>query len=187
MVMGDVTQLLQAVEDGDAQAAERLLPAVYAELRELAARRLARESPGQTLQATALVHDAYIRLVDVDKQQQWINRHHFFAAAAEAMRRILVERARHKGRLKHGGAMHRADVDIERMPDQADAAEVLAIHEALDELEQHDAQIAALVKLRYFAGLPHADAAEALGVSRRVADRLWAVARAWLHQKLTEE
>jgi RNA polymerase sigma factor (TIGR02999 family) len=184
--MGDVTQLLQAVEDGDSQAAERLLPIVYDQLRQLAARRLSRESPGHTLEATALVHEAYVRLVDKEKQQEWSNRHHFFAAAAEAMRRILVERARHKGRAKHGGQLQRVDAHIESFPEPADPAEVLAIHAALEELEQHDQQLATLVKLRYFTGMGHAEAAAAMGNSRRVADRQWALARAWLCQKLGE-
>ena len=185
--MGEVTQLLQAVEGGDPQAAERLLPIGYNELRRLAARRLARESPGQTLQATALVHEAYVRLVDGASSQEWKNRHHFFAAAAEAMRRILVEKARYKGRVKHGGQLQRVDARIEFLPEPVNPTEVIAIHEALDELEQHDRQIATLVKLRYFAGMPHNEAAAAMGISRRVADRLWALARAWLHQKLTED
>jgi RNA polymerase sigma factor (TIGR02999 family) len=178
---------LQAVEDGDDQAAERLLPIVYDQLRQLAARRIAHESPGQTLQATALVHEAYVRLVDNSSAQEWKNRHHFFAAAAEAMRRILVEKARHKGRVKHGGQMRRVDAKIEFLPEPVNPTEVIAIHEAIDELEQHDRQLATLVKLRYFAGMPHNEAAAAMGISRRVADRIWALARAWLHQKLTED
>lgn len=185
--MGDVTRLLQAVDDGDTHAAERLLPLLYEELRQLAARRLAAERPGQTLQPTALVHEAYLRLVDVEQPQHWSNRHHFFAAAAEAMRRILIDQARRKGRLKHGGEARRVQVDADQFPAPTDADEVLAVHEALAELEQHDAQVATLVKLRYFVGMSHAEAADALGISRRIADRLWAVGRAWLHQKIKEE
>jgi DNA-directed RNA polymerase specialized sigma24 family protein len=161
--------VLAAVGQGDPQAAEQLLPLIYAELRQLAAQRLARERPGQTLQPTALVHEAYLRLVDVKDPQRWEGRGHFFAAAAEAMRRILVERARRKGARKRGGGATRVDLD-----------------EALGELERHDAQAAGLVKLRYFAGLSHQEAAEALGVGRRAADRLWRVARAWLYQRLGE-
>jgi RNA polymerase sigma factor (TIGR02999 family) len=184
--MTDVTQILSQIESGDPAASEQLLPLVYDELRRLAAARLAHEKPGQTLQATALVHEAYLRLVSDESAEHWNSRGHFFAAAAEAMRRILVERARHKKRLKHGGDAQRVDADLHRIPDPANPDEVLAIHEALHELQGHDAQIATLIKLRYFAGLTHAEAAEALGVSRRVADRLWAVGRTWMHQRLTE-
>jgi RNA polymerase sigma factor (TIGR02999 family) len=184
--MTDVTQILSDIEHGDPAAAERLLPLVYDELRKLAAAKLSNEKPGQTLQATALVHETYIRLVDVKACQQWNSRHHFFAAA-ESMRRILVERARKKQqRVRHGGAEQRVDLDVAVVADENRSAELLAVHEALAELEQHDAQAATLVKLRYFAGLSHSDAAEALGVSRRVADRLWVAARTWLHQKLSE-
>jgi RNA polymerase sigma factor (TIGR02999 family) len=184
--MYDVTQILSQIESGDPSAAEQLLPLVYDELRTLAAARLAHEKPGQTLQATALVHDAYLRLVSGDAAAHWASRGHFFAAAAEAMRRILVERARHKKRLKRGGDAKRVDAELHRIPEPDNPDEFLAIHEALDELQGHDAQIATLIKLRYFAGLTHGEAAEALGVSRRVADRLWAIGRTWLHQKLTE-
>jgi RNA polymerase sigma factor (TIGR02999 family) len=184
--MNDVTRILSRIESGDSTAAEHLLPLVYDELRKLAAARLAQEKPGQTLQATALVHEAYVRLVDVKEQQQWTNRYHFFAAAAEAMRRILVERSRQKARVKHGGEARRVNANMEFVPDPVDPAEVIAVDEALKELQQHDQQLATLVKLRYFAGMGHAEAAEAMGISRRVADRLWALARAWLYQKLSE-
>jgi RNA polymerase sigma factor (TIGR02999 family) len=186
VAMSDVTQILSRIESGDPTASEQLLPLVYEELRRLAAQRLAQEKPGQTLQATALVHEAYLRLVDGDGTEHWSSRGHFFAAAAEAMRRVLVERARHKKRLKHGGSAQRVDADLHRIPAPENPDEVLAVHEALDELHRHDAQIATLIKLRYFAGMTHAEAAEALGVTRRVADRLWAIGRTWLHQKLTE-
>jgi RNA polymerase sigma factor (TIGR02999 family) len=185
--MNEVTCILSAIDQGDAQAAEQLLPLVYGELRNLAAAKLTHEKPSQTLQATALVHEAYIRLVNVNACQQWNSRHHFFAAAAESMRRILVERARKKQRVRHGGAEQRVDIDLAVVAEENRSAELLAVHEALAEFEQHDAQAATLVKLRYFAGLSHSDAAEALGVSRRVADRLWVAARTWLHQKLSED
>jgi RNA polymerase sigma factor (TIGR02999 family) len=185
--MHEVTRILYAIEQGDPQAAEKLLPLVYDELRKLAAQRLAQEKPGQTLQATALVHEAYIRLVNVDKAQDWANRQHFFAAAAEAMRRILVENARAKHRLKRGGGGQRQELhdDLLIADDRRD--EVLAVHEALDELERHDAQAAALVKLRYFAGLGHQEAASVLGLSRRAADRLWLLARTWLLKAVGNE
>src|SRR5262245_47757480 len=185
--MNDVTQILSQIESGDPSAADQLLPLVYDELRKLAAQRLNREKPGQTLEATALVHEAYLRLLGTaGTEQPWNSRGHFFAAAAEAMRRILVERARQKHRLKHGGGAECIELDLKNIAEPSDSEEMLAVHEALDELERHDAQVAALVKLRYFVGLGHAEAAEALGVSRRVADRLWAVARVWLHQRLSE-
>jgi RNA polymerase sigma factor (TIGR02999 family) len=186
--MNDVTRILSAIEQGDPEAAERLLPLVYGELRKLAARRLAHEKPGQTLQATALVHEAYLRLVDVEKAQQWNSRGHFFAAAAEAMRRILVERARRKAAVKHGGGLRRIDLDHLPVPcDDGRADELLALDEAVAELERHDPPSAQLVKLRYFAGLSHQEAAEALGIGRRAADRLWALAKAWLYQRITRE
>src|SRR5262245_48593501 len=185
--MPDVTHILSAIEHGDAQAAEQLLPQVYDELRKLAAQKLAQEKPGQTLQATALVHEAYVRLVDVDKAQHWNSRGHFFAAAAEAMRRILVERARSKGRVKRGGGAQRLQLDEHLLGTDDRADELLAVHEALDEVERHDAQAAALVKLRLFAGLEHQEAAELLGLSRRAADRLWLLARTWLYRALAED
>jgi RNA polymerase sigma factor (TIGR02999 family) len=186
--MNEVTRVLSAIEEGDSPAAEQLLPLVYEELRSLAAARLAAEKPGQTLQATALVHEAYMRLVDVDKTQRWDNRGHFFAAAAEAMRRILVERARAKKTQKRGGAAGRP-LDLERVVLASDerSEDLLHLDEALTELERHDGSAASLVKLRYFAGLSHQEAAAALGIGRRQADRLWALARAWLFQHLSQE
>lgn len=183
--MSDVTCILAAIEDGDPHAAERLLPLVYAELRQLAAQRLASEAPGQTLQATALVHEAYLRLVGAD--QHWNGRGHFFGAAAEAMRRILVERARSKGRRKRGGGAQRQEFDEGLLIADDRLDEVLAVHDALDQLERHDAQAAALVKLRFFAGFEHQQAAELLGLSRRAADRLWLLARTWLFQALGDQ
>jgi RNA polymerase sigma factor (TIGR02999 family) len=185
--MSDVTQILNAIEQGDPAAAEQLLPLVYDELRKLAAQKLARESPGQTLQPTALVHEAYLRLLGEGEQPQWDGRGHFFAAAAEAMRRILVERARSKAALKRGRDRQRLDLDAMELSCDERADELLALDEALGELEQHDAQAAKLVKLRYYAGLTHQQAAAALGIGRRAADRLWALARAWLYQRLAEE
>jgi len=180
--MADVTRVLSDIAQGDSNAAEQLLPLVYNELRKLAAQRLAHEKPGQTLQATALVHDAYVRLVDVKTVQHWDSRGHFFAAAAEAMRRILVERARQKGTLKRGGGAHRMDLEQLSLAVDDPSQELLVLDEALSELERNDAQAAQLVKLRFFAGLTHQQAADALGISRRSADRLWALARAWLYQ-----
>src|SRR5438477_7644606 len=151
--MSDVTQIMTAIDAGDPRAASQLLPLVYAELRNLAARQIAREKPGQTLQATALVHEAYVRLVDVQKAQQWNSRGHFFAAAAEAMRRILVEQARRKLRDKHGGGRQKLPLDANLVADNSGAEELLAINDALDRLAEQDAQAAELVKLRYFSGL----------------------------------
>jgi RNA polymerase sigma factor (TIGR02999 family) len=183
----DITRILSAIDEGDARAAEQLLPLVYDELRKLAAQKLAREKPGQTLDATALVHEAYLRLVDGEQAQHWNGRGHFFAAAAEAMRRILVERARHKGALKRGGKARRLDLDQLPLASDDRSGELLALDEALGELERHDPQAAALVKLRYFTGLSHQQAADALGIGRRAADRLWALARAWLYQQISDE
>jgi RNA polymerase sigma factor (TIGR02999 family) len=185
--MSDVTQILHAIEAGDPRAAAELLPLVYDELRALAASRLAEEKPGQTLQATALVHEAYLRLVGSTQPQDWNGRGHFFAAAAEAMRRILVDRARHKGTLKRGGNLQRLDAEPVSLADNGQEAELLALDDALTELEKHDPQTAQLVKLRYFAGLSHQQAAAALGIGRRAADRLWVLARAWLYQRLADE
>jgi RNA polymerase sigma factor (TIGR02999 family) len=184
--MREVTRLLDAAAAGDRHAAAELLPLVYAELRRLAAARLNDESAGQTLQPTALVHDAYLRLVG-SGDAGWDSRGHFFAAAAEAMRRILVESARRKASAKRGGGRRRVDVEHLTVADDGRADELLALDEALADLERHDPQAAQLVKLRYFAGLSHQEAADALGVGRRAADRLWAVARAWLYQHLSGE
>lgn len=182
--MHEVTRILSAVEQGDAHAAEQLLPLIYDELRQLAAQKLAEEKPGQTLQATALVHDAYVRLVDVEQVQHWNSRGHFFAAAAEAMRRILVEQARRKHRTKHGGAYRRVNLDeaVRVAPAQADS--LLDLDEALSRLEATDPLAAGLVKLRYFAGLTMPEAAQALEISLRNAERNWTFARTWLHREL---
>jgi RNA polymerase sigma factor (TIGR02999 family) len=191
--MSELTRILNAIETGDPHAADQLLPLVYDELRRLAAQKLAHEAPGQTLDATALVHEAYLRLVECGTRQppgkdpHWDSRGHFFAAAAEAMRRILVERARAKAALKRGGKRHRLDLEQIEAPQDDRSPELLALDEALARLEQHDAQAARLVKLRYFAGLTHQQAAEALGIGRRAADRLWALARAWLYQQLSAD
>jgi RNA polymerase sigma factor (TIGR02999 family) len=182
--MSDVTNILAAIDRGELHAAERLLPLVYDELRRLAAARLAREKPGQTLNATALVHEAYLRLVGPANQHGWDSRGHFFAAAAEAMRRILVESARRKAAAKRGGAAVRGELlDAEIAAPEADD-ELLALDEALTLLGQTDAVAAELVKLRYFAGLTGVEAAAALGLSARTADRTWAYARAWLRKRI---
>jgi RNA polymerase sigma factor (TIGR02999 family) len=184
--MNEVTRILSAIEQGDPHAAEQLLPLVYEELRRLAAQKLAREKPGQTLEATALVHQAYVRLVDVDNPQQWNSRGHFFAAAAEAMRRILVEQARRKQADKHGGGRLRVDLPADLAGHEARSDDLVALDEALGRLEQHAPDAARLVKLRYFAGLGHQEAAEAMGISRGAADRLWALARAWLLRQMSK-
>jgi RNA polymerase sigma factor (TIGR02999 family) len=182
--MSEVTRILGAIESGDPQAAEHLLPLVYDELRRLAAQRLARETPGQTLQATALVHEAYLRLVDKDQAQQWNSRGHFFAAAAEAMRRILVERARHKHSLKAGGDRQREELlDIEAPSSEPDI-DLLALNEALKKFESLDKRKAELVKLRFFAGFTVEQAAQILGVSTSTADNDWAYARCWLRLEM---
>src|SRR5262245_29732237 len=182
--MNDVTRLLSAIEQGQPHAAQQLLPLVYDELRKLAAMRLAQEKPGQTLQATALVHEAYLRLVDVDSAQHWNSRGHFFAAAAEAMRRILVDTARRKRSKKRGGDRVRLDLNQLAAATSERIDEVLDIDAALVGLASADPQAAELVKLRYFAGLSIPEAAAALGVSPRSADFLWAYARAWLLRSL---
>jgi RNA polymerase sigma factor (TIGR02999 family) len=182
--MNEVTSILSAIEQGDPQAAEKLLPLVYDELRKLAAQKLAQEKPGQTLQATALVHEAYLRLVDADKAQHWNSRGHFFAAAAEAMRRILVENARRKQCKKRGGERGRLDLDQLAAAASERLDDVLDIDAAVTGLANADPQAAQLVKLRYFAGLSIPQAAAALGVSPRSADALWAYARAWLLRAL---
>jgi RNA polymerase sigma factor (TIGR02999 family) len=182
--MNDVTRILEAIEQGDPAAAGELLPLVYRELRQLASQRLAQEKPGQTLQATALVHEAYLRLVGEQDTQRWDGRGHFFAAAAEAMRRILVNRARDKQRLKRGGGQQRIDLDLAEIAVDTPNDEVLALDEALDKLSKEDADCAELVKLRFFAGLTQEESAQALNISRRTADRHWAYARAWLFHEL---
>jgi RNA polymerase sigma factor (TIGR02999 family) len=184
--MADVTQILSDIQQGDQHAAEQLLPLVYEELRKLATQRLAAEQPGQTLQATALVHEAYLRLVDVDKAQHWNTRGHFFGAAAEAMRRILVDQARRKQTVKHGVDRLRIDLPEDLAVPDARSGDLVALDEALSRLERHDESAAQLVKLRYFAGLSHQDSAEALGVTRSAADRLWALGRAWLFRELSK-
>jgi RNA polymerase sigma factor (TIGR02999 family) len=180
--MSDVTRILSAIEQGDPQAADQLLPLVYEELRRLAARRLSHEKPGQTLQATALVHEAYLGLVGGAQERSWQGRGHFFAAAAEAMRHILINRARDKGRVKNGGGLRRVDLDLDRakLSDGADGLDLLALDEALTRLAAEEPECARLVNLRFFAGLTQAEAAEVLSVTRRTADRYWAYARAWL-------
>ena len=183
--MNDVTRILSDVEEGDPHAAEQLLPLVYEELRKLAAQRLAQEKPGQTLEATALVHEAYLRLVDVEKAQHWNSRGHFFAAAAEAMRRILVDNARRKQRPKHGGGRQRIDLD-EALPSADPQDDLLAIDDALNRLAAEEPVKAELVKLRYFAGLSLEEAAACLSISPATAKRYWAVARAWLFAALSE-
>jgi RNA polymerase sigma factor (TIGR02999 family) len=187
--MSDVTRILDAIGRGDPQAASELLPLVYGELRRLAAQRLAHEVPGQTLDGTALVHEAYVRLVGHEGDRPWDNRGHFFAAAAEAMRRILVENARRKRRLKHGGCRAREGIDLDHVvaPEPKALDDLLALDAAIAKLEIVDSRAAELVKLRYFAGLTIRQAAEALGVSPRTADLSWAYARAWLKTELQGE
>jgi RNA polymerase sigma factor (TIGR02999 family) len=184
--MHEVTQILSAIEQGDPHAAEQLLPLVYAELRKLAAQRLAQEKPGQTLQATALVHDAYVRLVDVKKVQHWNSRGHFFAAAAEAMRRILVEQVRHKRRLKHGGARRRVDLDSACSVTDPPSLDLLALNDAVSKLAAIEPAKANLVKLRFFAGLTMPEAAAVLEISLATAERDWTFARTWLYAELTD-
>jgi RNA polymerase sigma factor (TIGR02999 family) len=184
--MSDVTQILNAIESGDPQAASRLLPLVYEELRKLAAQKMAQEAPGQTLEATALVHEAYLRLVDSEKTPRWDSRGHFFAAAAEAMRRILVESARRKHRLKRGGDRVRESVE-ENIAYPERPERLLALDEALDRLASVNPQAAELVKLRYFAGCTNAEAASLLDVSPRKVTQIWAYARAWLLEELGDE
>jgi RNA polymerase sigma factor (TIGR02999 family) len=183
--MNNVTHILSAIEQGDPRAAEQLLPLVYDELRKLAALKLAQEKPGQTLQATALVHEAYLRLVDQERARQWESRGHFFAAAAEAMRRLLVESARRKRRLKHGGGRAREPEFVEIAgPERPER--LLALDEALDRLAAANPRAAELVKLRYFAGFSNADAASLMGISPRKADQVWAYARAWLGEEIRD-
>ena len=185
--MSNVTHILNAIEQGDGQAAEQLLPLVYDELRNLAAAKLANEKPGQTLQATALVHEAYIRLVDVEKAQHWDSRGHFFAAAAEAMRRILIDNARRKQRPKHGGDRRRIDFDSAFPATDAAPDALLAMDDALAKLAQESPEKVELVKLRHYAGLSLAQAAETKGIPLATAKRHWAYARAWLYNELTQK
>jgi RNA polymerase sigma factor (TIGR02999 family) len=180
----DVTRILTAIEQGDSAAADQLLPLVYQELRKLAAAKLSKERPGQTIQPTVLVHEAYLRLVDQEQGQRWNSRGHFFAAAAEAMRRILVERARRKLSLKHGGAFHQLSGDVPDTGIESPIEDLLALDEALIRLEAEWPDKAKLVKLRYFAGLTIPETAEALEISTATAERHWRFARAWLHSQL---
>src|SRR2546425_4898658 len=180
--MSEVTRILSAIDQGDPHAAEQLLPLVYNELRQLAAQRLAQEAPGQTLQATALVHEAYLRLVDVKQVQQWNSRGHFFAAAAEAMRRILVEQARRRNATKRGGQASRQELDESAIAAPEPDQDVLAVDDALAHLSETDPVAANLVKLRFFAGLRMTETAQALGMSGRSAHEIWAYARSWLRR-----
>jgi RNA polymerase sigma factor (TIGR02999 family) len=182
--MTDVTRILSAIEQGDPQASEQLLPLVYEELRRLGAQKLAQEVPGQTLQATALVHEAYLRLVGAEQSQHWDSRGHFFAAAAEAMRRILVENARRRLTLKRGGEYDRQRIPPAQLVVPEVSDDLLELEESLDKLAQVDRPAAELVKLRYFAGLTSKQAAEMLGISPRKADFLWSYARAWLRREM---
>jgi RNA polymerase sigma factor (TIGR02999 family) len=183
--MNEITQVLERIHNGEPSAAEALLPLVYDELRKLAAVKMAQEKPGQTLQPTALVHEAYLRLVDGEQKQHWDGRGHFFAAAAEAMRRILVERARQKKTVKHGGGRHRIDADTMALAAPEVEEDLIAIDQALDRLAALDPRKAELVKLRYFAGLTIEDCAEALGISCATAKRYWAYSRVWLFEQVT--
>ena len=185
--MNEISQVLQRISKGEPSAAEALLPLVYEELRALAAQKMAQEKPGQTLQATALVHEAYLRLVDVEQRQRWDGRGHFFAAAAEAMRRILVERARRKKAVKHGGGRRRLDADTVALAAVEASDDLIAIDEALDRLAALDPVKAELVKLRYFAGLTIEECADALGISCATAKRYWAYSRVWLFEQVSEE
>jgi RNA polymerase sigma factor (TIGR02999 family) len=185
--MSELTRILLAIEEGDANAPGQLLPLVYEELRKLASARLKHEKPGQTLQATALVHEAYLRLLGPDEEKRWSNRSHFFAAAAEAMRRILVEEARRKRSIKHGGQIDRHDLDDAQIAAPGNGVDVLELNEALDQLADRDAEAADLVKLRFFTGMTMAEAAEALGLSVRTAERVWTYARSFLRKQIRED
>ena len=184
-MMSDVTRILTQIDDGDPLASDRLLPLVYDELRRLAAQKLTREKPGQTLQATALVHEVYIRLVDAERSAHWNSRGHFFGAAAEAMRRILIEQARRKGSLKAGGGRQRVDLSDVEPEITGPQVDLLALDEALKKLEQKEPRKAELVKLRFFAGLTNQQAAEALGISASTADNDWAYAKSWLRVEMS--
>ncbi len=181
--MNDVTRILEAIQQGDCRAADQLLPLVYDELRKLAAHKLAHQPPGQTLQATALVHEAYLRLIG-NEPVQWNSCGHFFSAAAEAMRRILIERARKKSARKHGGGLERVDLDQVDLALDTDEDLLLLLNEALEEFQERDPTAAELIKMRFFVGLPNREAAQLLGVSDRTAKRSWAYARAWLYQEI---
>jgi RNA polymerase sigma factor (TIGR02999 family) len=185
--MSDVTRILSAIEEGDPRASEQLLPLVYEELRRLAVQKMAQEAPGRTLQATALVHEAYLRLVDGDGAERWNSRGHFFAAAAEAMRRILVDQARRRKAAKRGGAAGRVELQESEIAAPASGDQVLAVHEALEQLSATDPTAATLVKLRYFAGFNMSEAAAALGMSVRTAHEIWAFARSWLRIEMRED
>lgn len=185
--MSEITRILSAIEQGDGHAAEQLLPLVYDELRKLAATRMAQEAPGQTMQATALVHEAYIRLVDVEQAQYWNSAGHFFAAAAEAMRRILVENARRRRAAKRGGHLDRDDLPESKIVAPESSVDLIELNDALDRLALTDEQAAELVKLRYFVGLTLQQAADVLSVSPRTVDRIWGYARAWLLQELQRD
>jgi len=185
--MSEVTQILQAIENGDAKASEELLPLVYQELRRVAAHKMSNEAAGHTLQPTALVHEAYLRLVGPEQSQQWDGRGHFFAAAAEAMRRILVDRAREKKALKRGGNLERVDIDAVELPSPMPDDELLALDEALDRLATVDTRAAEMVKLCFFVGLTQEEAARELGISLSTAERVWGFARAWLLREVKKQ
>lgn len=183
--MSEFTQILWAIDRGEPQAAEQLLPLVYAELRKLAAQKMVNEAPGQTWQPTALVHEAYLRLVDTKDVQHWNSRGHFFGAAAEAMRRLLVENARRKNALQRGGDRQRVDLSQVEPETPRLSEDILALNDALEKLETHDPKKADLIKLRYFSGMTMEEAAEVLGISPATAHRHWNYARAWLHQEIS--
>jgi RNA polymerase sigma factor (TIGR02999 family) len=185
--MTEITRILNQIEDGDPSAGELLLPLVYEELRKLAAAKVALEQPGQTVQATSLVHDAYIRLVDVEKAQHWDSRGHFFSAAAEAMRRILIERARSKGRQKRGGGMPRVDLESGCAVVESDSFDLLALDEALTRLAANEPRKSRLVTLRFFGGLSMVEAAKVLNVSLATAERDWMFAKSWLYAELSDD
>ena len=182
--MADVTRILSAIEQGDAQAAQQLLPLVYDELRKLAVAKMAQEKPGHTLQATALVHEAYLRLVDTEKIQRWNSRGHFFAAAAEAMRRILVENARRKARIRHGGGLQRVEFDTVSLAAPWPDDRLIALDEALEKLSVCEPELVQVVNLRHFAALTIPETAEAIGISVRTVNRHWAFAKAWLYNEV---